>query len=200
MNKIYQTVVSAEKRRDAELKPLSMTAKRKPLSKTSKHKQGFTLTELLLVVLIIGILAAAALPKYRVAVAKTRYMQLVTAATAIWRAEKQYYLANGSYTADIRDLDISISGCVTNENGHGCKSGRYACFVYDGTNDAAGNPSIYPYCGTGQRSEFLAFFYHLNGGRSCFAAVGSAVNNAVCKSFGGRFLSNTGAYNVYSMP
>lgn len=73
---------------------------------------GFTLIELLVVVLIIGILAAIALPKYRMAVARTRYHQQVVVATSLFQAMQRYYMANGVYPTDIRALDIQVEGTV----------------------------------------------------------------------------------------
>ena len=71
---------------------------------------GFTLIELLVVVLIIGILAAVALPKYELAVEKSRAVEGITLARNIALANQAYYMANGTWAADINDLDLEFPG------------------------------------------------------------------------------------------
>ena len=61
-------------------------------------------------VLIIGILAAVALPKYQTAVQKSRYATLMPLDKSVKDAEEAAIMANGSYTMAMADLSVNIPG------------------------------------------------------------------------------------------
>jgi prepilin-type N-terminal cleavage/methylation domain-containing protein len=74
-----------------------------------KNIKGFTLTELLVVILIIGIISAIAIPKFIFAANKTKYMRVLNFAQSISSAQERYYLANDKYARDLTtELDISL--------------------------------------------------------------------------------------------
>ena len=80
--------------------------------KKQRNLKGFTLIEMLVVILIIGILAGIALPQYKYAVEKTKFVQLKTTAKAIKDAQTRYVLTNGDRSLDLSVLDIDIEGCT----------------------------------------------------------------------------------------
>ena len=89
----------------------------------SFKRAGFTLIELLVVVLIIGILAAIALPQYEISAAKARISEARMILKAITDAQEIYWAANGKYTADLSELDITVN-----------TEGKYWTFSCDGGN------------------------------------------------------------------
>ncbi|MBR3632236.1 MAG: prepilin-type N-terminal cleavage/methylation domain-containing protein [Elusimicrobiaceae bacterium] len=74
-----------------------------------KHTQAFTLVELLVVVLIIGVLSAIALPMYQGAVDKSHWSTMLPGAKAIKDAEEAIKMSNGAYTDEMANLDVTMN-------------------------------------------------------------------------------------------
>lgn len=71
-------------------------------------KQGFTLIEMLVVVLIIGILAAVALPQYDKAVEKSRQVEAMITAKAAMTGIQTYVMTYRSCPGSISALDVKV--------------------------------------------------------------------------------------------
>ena len=80
------------------------------------NKKAFTLVELLIVVLIIGVLTAVALPQYQTAVNKSRYAGLMPLAKSVKDAEEAQLMATGKYTSKLEDLSVQVPGTIDPEN------------------------------------------------------------------------------------
>ena len=78
----------------------------KTISKISST--GFTLVELLVVVLIIGILAAIAVPQYQRAVEKAQARTGLALLRKVYEAGAAYSLANGTTPISFDEIDIDI--------------------------------------------------------------------------------------------
>ena len=78
----------------------------------SKLQQGFTLIELMIVVAIIGILAAVAIPSYQDYTARAQVSEGMSLTSAFKTTLAEYYSDRGDYTpiGSIADLGGSTSG------------------------------------------------------------------------------------------
>jgi type IV pilus assembly protein PilA len=72
-----------------------------------RKQQGFTLIELMIVVAIIGILAAIAIPAYQDYTVRSKVTEAVNAMTAAKASVSEYYIALGIMPAGVQDAGIS---------------------------------------------------------------------------------------------
>ena len=119
----------------------------------NKNKKGFTLVELLVVVLIIGILAAVALPQYNKAVKKARYANLKPLVESIYQARQVHYLETGDYGSFTGDLNVSLNGTTNPQSKVWSFSGGGGCVM----------EADYTYC----RHNEVAYYKHNDGTRAC---------------------------------
>ena len=74
-----------------------------------KRAGGFTLLELLMVVIIIAILASIALPQYLRSVARSRRAEALSVLALIRSAEARYAAEHQVYTPKYDDMDVEFS-------------------------------------------------------------------------------------------
>lgn len=99
------------------------------------NKKGFTLLELLVVVLIIGILAGIALPQYRMAVEKTKATEAIMIIKNIMAAEERAFLqyGDGEDFHSPNNWDIEFDEGHWSENKVAYVTNNFIFFVDDGT-------------------------------------------------------------------
>ncbi len=146
-----------------------------------KRNGAFTLVELLVVVLIIGILAAVALPQYQRAVEKSRIAEGSLVVEAIAKANERYRMANGHFTRDINDLDIDYPLSEVNYSGIPARGGEN--FVFTASNHAGDQR----YIALAQRKPSghrYVLTITLEGTRSCtLYAEASALQRKLCQAW-----------------
>jgi len=74
------------------------------------NRKGFTLIELMVVVIIVGILATVAIPIYRANVRKAAASEGTALLGTVLTSQKVYYAENNTYTPTSGDLNVDTTG------------------------------------------------------------------------------------------
>ena len=103
--------------------------------KLFRDQKGFTLVELMIVVVIVGILAAVAIPMYRGSVEKARASEAEAALGTIRSSERVYHAEHGAYYGDDDSLVTPLATGNELSLDESDLDGRYfshECYIFDG--------------------------------------------------------------------
>ena len=165
----------------------------------SFKRAGFTLMELLVVVLIIGVLAAIAYPQYSRAVAKAKAIKVISLMSQINRSQELYYMNNALYAEDPNELDFTFpAGAELDSNG----KWQYEDFSCKLCADKYNGKCIAIACTLSNGRESLAFaLYYYNSPHSdkffCsspIAGTNTEIVDPLCKSLGFTHQYSTGRW------
>lgn len=95
-----------------------------------KSKYGFTLAELMAVVVIVAILAAVALGSYRGAMQRSLSSDGITGAHTVAAAIDTYYEDHGKFPTSLADTDLAMNKVSINTN---VVTGRNFTYTYSST-------------------------------------------------------------------
>jgi type IV pilus assembly protein PilA len=140
-----------------------------------KNAKGFSLVELMVVVAIIGILAAIAVPNFQKFTAKAKQSEAKAELSSLYSAERAFSAEWQSFFADFRNIGYSPTGNMRYR--HGFAAAGVACPAgYNGTGAGVAIAG----------AAAVAFSSNIN-------VVGSCVNTATCTELA---LTNGGAYSL----
>lgn len=114
----------------------------------TKSKKGFTLIEIMIVVVIIGLLAAMAIPAFNKVREQSREKTVLNNLRQIAAAGQQYILENGAQTvgyASLEDVYFSTIAAVAGEDYSGVTVSADGVTISVGMNGGSGPTVVFTY-------------------------------------------------------
>ena len=174
----------------------------KEKNKLFKKSKGFTLIEMLVVVLIIGILAAVALPQYQMAVTKAKVASILPLMRRWKDAYAEYKLQHGSYLTkdwaypDADEIGVSWpSDWECSSKGTECYNDYWHCGISD-------EQTGWIYCDHGNVFSIYVYqhdeptYINFRDKITCYGS--DTEGHKICKALGGKLVGDeTEEYILY---
>jgi type IV pilus assembly protein PilE len=134
-------------------------------------QRGFTIIELVIVMIVIGVLALVALPSFQESIRKSRRSEAFTALAAVQQAEERWRSNNAQYTTSLSSL--GLPGTTA--------SGRYAISVAAAGSAPLATAYVATAEGVGGTSQAAdkqcrRLSVQLNGGNLSYAGCGTCTS------------------------
>ena len=150
-----------------------------------KYKFGFTLVELLAVVLIIAILTAIAVPQYRKSIRRAEAIEAMVNVRALFDSAKRYKAANSTAPMKLKGLDVEFFDASSADSDI-FDLGNFM-YIFSSTSVGACRKNHSGYC--------LKFYYkHSTYGKDAFLcerdpngdAKANRLADSICESLGNK--------------
>ena len=148
-----------------------------------KNKVGFTLVELLAVVLIIGVLTSVALPKYRRTIERAASTEALVNLRSLFESGKRFKAATSTPPTRLKGLDISFFDASSEET-NPFTMGKYE-YTFE-TNDIKACRVNGNYC-------FYMYYNHPTQGKDALTCKITATEGKydwLCEALGDESLGN----------
>ena len=74
-----------------------------------KHREGFTLVELAMVIVIVGVLASFGVPRFISSVERSKAAEAFSYLASVRAAQERYHAREHAYADDLADIDIKLA-------------------------------------------------------------------------------------------
>ena len=148
-----------------------------------KNKKGFTLVEILVCILIIGVLTTISLPVYLRAREKAKAAEALSVLGAVASAEHRHALVHNRYSSDFEKLDINI-GDTTQIDDDVLKMKNFEVIISEGISNLKDTAYVLAYRKNAGNDNVIYSLYQCIDNNQTLCLDGDTTDRITCEALG----------------